>query len=133
VAVSRDGSTLLVSDENIGSDAAFRVADGSRLRVIGSRGDEPLQFRCPFQVWVASDGFVFVADCGNNRVQVLTPRLDFHGFVGVGQLCGPCGVCADDDGIMVSEANAHRISAFKRSDGALLPSSSLWITGQRRW
>jgi DNA-binding beta-propeller fold protein YncE len=53
-------------------------------------------------------------------VQVLTPRLDFHGFVGVGQLLGPCGVCADDDVIVVSEADAHRISVFKRSDGALL-------------
>jgi hypothetical protein len=41
---------------------------------------------------VASDDYVFVADCGNNRVQVLTPRLDFHSFVGVGQLVAPAGV-----------------------------------------
>jgi hypothetical protein len=53
-------------------------------------------------------------------VQVLTPRLDFHGFVGVGQLRGPSGVCADDDVIMVSEADAHRISVSRRGDGALL-------------
>jgi DNA-binding beta-propeller fold protein YncE len=122
VAVSRDGSTLLVSDYGGGSHAvhAFRVADGSRLRVIGSMGDGPLQFRYAGQVWVASDDFVFVADCGNNRVQVLTPRLDFHGFVGVGQLVRPVGVCADDDVIIVSDEGAHRISMFKRSDGALL-------------
>ncbi len=61
-----------------------------------------------------------MAECANNRVQVLTPRLDFHAFVGVGQLAGPCGVCADDDVIMVSEEGAHRISVFKRRDGALL-------------
>jgi DNA-binding beta-propeller fold protein YncE len=122
VAVSRDGSTLLVSDFEGGSDGihVFDVADGSRLRVIGSRGDGPLQFVEPRQVWVASDDFVFVADCGNDRVQVLTPRLDFHAFVGVGQLDGPSGVCADDDVIMVSERDAHRISAFSRGDGALL-------------
>jgi DNA-binding beta-propeller fold protein YncE len=122
VAVSRDGSTLLVSDFDGDSGAihAFRVADGSRLRVIGSRGDGPLQFVNPCQVWVASDDFVFVADYGNKRVQVLTPRLDFHGFVGVGQLRGPCGVCADDTFIMVSESDTNRISVFKRSDGALL-------------
>jgi DNA-binding beta-propeller fold protein YncE len=71
-------------------------------------------------VWVASDDRVFVAELGNNRVQVLTPRLDFHGFVGVGQLSRPAGVCADDDVIMVSERDAHRISVFSRSDGALL-------------
>ncbi len=121
VAVSRDGSTLLVSDYNGGSHAIheFRVSDGSRLRVIGGAGDGPLQFKSPHQVWVASDDFVFVADSGNNRAQVLTPRLDFHGFVGVGQLEHPEGVCADDDVIVVSE-DAHRISVFSRGDGALV-------------
>jgi tripartite motif-containing protein 2/3 len=111
-----------VSDYVGGSDAIheFRVADGSRLRVIGGAGDGPLQFKKPRQVWVASDDHVFVAEYGNKRVQVLTPRLDFHAFVGVGQLVGPAGVCADDDVIMVSEDDAHRISVFKRRDGALL-------------
>jgi DNA-binding beta-propeller fold protein YncE len=124
VAVSRDGCTLLVTDYEGGSHAihTFRVGDGSHLRVIGSRGDGPLQFNSPRQVWVASDDFVFVADCGNNRVQVLTPTLDFHGFVGVGQLSGPGGVCADDAVIVVAEHGdgAHRISVFGRRDGALL-------------
>jgi DNA-binding beta-propeller fold protein YncE len=63
---------------------------------------------------------VFVAEYGNHRVQVLTPRLDFRGFVGVGQLSGPSGVCADDDVIVVSEVDTHRISVFRRCDGALL-------------
>jgi DNA-binding beta-propeller fold protein YncE len=124
VAVSRDGSTLLLSDQSGGSHAVhtFRVADGSRLRVIGSWGTGPLQFLQPRQVWVASDDFVFVAELGNSRVQVLTPRLDFHCFVGVGQLYSPSGVCADDAVVMVSEAGYgdHRISVFNRADGALL-------------
>ncbi len=122
VAVSRDGSTLLVSDRDGGSHAihVFRVVDGSRLRVIGGAGDGPLQFKKPRQVWVASDDFVFVVEFGNDRVQVLTPRLDFHGFIGVGQLNSPAGVCADDDVIAVSEAGAHRISVFSRGDGARL-------------
>jgi DNA-binding beta-propeller fold protein YncE len=125
VAVSRDGSTLLVSDKGFigcGSHAIheFRVADGSRLRVIGGAGDGRLQFERPHQVWVASDGFVFVADFFNHHVQVLTPRLGFHRFVGVGQLDGPSGVCADDDVIVVSEADADRITVFNRRGGARL-------------
>ncbi len=121
MAVSRDGSTLLVSDYDGGSHAihAFRVADGSRLRVIGSAGDGPLQFRYPRQVWVASDDFVFVVELGNRRVQVLTPRLDFHGVVGVDQISDPAGVCADDTVIVVSEYGPDRISVFNRGDGAL--------------
>jgi DNA-binding beta-propeller fold protein YncE len=111
-----------VSDSDGGSHAihAFDVADGSRLRVIGGAGDGPLQFVYPCQVWVASDDFVFVADSGNKRVQVLTPRLDFHRFVGVDQLCGPAGVCADDAAIVVSENRRHRISVFSRCDGTVV-------------
>ncbi len=122
VAVSRDGSTLLVSDYDGGSHAVhvFRVADGSRLRVIGGAGDGPLQFKYPYQIWVASDEYVFVADYSNKRVQVLTPRLDFHAIVGAYQLEHPSGVCANDDVIVVCEAGAYRISVFKRCDGALL-------------
>jgi DNA-binding beta-propeller fold protein YncE len=123
VAVSLDGSTLLVADSGArGSHAihAFRVADGSRLRVIGREGDGPLQFIHPYQLWIAPDGHVFVADSANDRVQVLTPTLDFHCFVGVGHLVGPCGVRTDDDIIVVSEWEAHRISVFNRYDGALL-------------
>jgi DNA-binding beta-propeller fold protein YncE len=123
VAVSRDGSTLLVSNCAAfgGSHTIheFGVADGSRRRVIGGRGDGPLRFKNPYQVWIASDDFVFVVDSDNRRVQVLTPRLDFHGFVSAGQLRDPRGVCANDV-VVVSEANAHRISVFNRSDGALL-------------
>jgi DNA-binding beta-propeller fold protein YncE len=122
VAVSRDGCTLLASDYGGGSHAihVFSVADGSRLRVVGCRGDGPLQFDAPHQVWVASDDFVFVADLSNHRVHVLTPRLGFHGFVGAGQLRCPAGVCANADVVVVSESGTHRVSVFNRVDGALL-------------
>ena len=122
--MSHDGSTLLVSNCAAfgGSHTTheFGVADGSRRRVIGGRGDGPLRFKNPYQVWIASDDFVFVVDSDNRRVQVLTPRFDFHGFVSAGQLRDPRGVCANADVVVVSEANAHRISVFNRSDGALL-------------
>jgi DNA-binding beta-propeller fold protein YncE len=75
----------------------------------------------PQQLCIAPDGFVFVAEYGNNRVQVLTPTLDFYGFVGVGQLERPSVVCANADVVVVvSEMFAHRISVFSRGDGALL-------------
>jgi DNA-binding beta-propeller fold protein YncE len=71
-------------------------------------------------VRIASDDCVFVADCGNNRVQVLTPRLDFHGFIGAGELRSPTGVCANADVVVVSERDAHRVAVFNRVDGALV-------------
>jgi hypothetical protein len=99
MAVSRDGAALLVCDTNGGSKCiyTFRVDTCARLPIIGSgsRGAGPLQFAYPGQVWTASDGFVFVADHSNHRIQVLTPAFGFYGFVGAGQLCGPLGVCGD--------------------------------------
>jgi DNA-binding beta-propeller fold protein YncE len=141
MAVSRDGSTLLVADTSAvsGSHAihVISVADGSRLRVVGSKGDGPLQFDRPCQVWIDADGFVFVADCYNDRVQVLTPTLDFHGFVGVGSLQYPRGVCANTDVVVVSEDYpASRISVFSRGgDGSLLRrfGSVGCGDGQLRW
>jgi hypothetical protein len=122
VAVSADGSTLLVSDSDCGSHAIheFSLADGSRRRAVGCKGTGPLRFNSSCQLWIAPDGFVFVADFGYHRVQVLTPSLDLHGFVGVGDLLYPAGVCANADVVVVSEMFAHRISVFSRGDGALL-------------
>jgi hypothetical protein len=124
MAVSVDGSTLLASACSFGGPHAIHeisIADGSCRRVVGGSGSGPLQFKQPRQVSMADDGFVFVADSGNHRVQVLTPSLDFHGFVGVDQLHWPGGVCANADVVVASEmGDAHRISVFNRRDGTLL-------------
>jgi DNA-binding beta-propeller fold protein YncE len=133
MAVSRDGRTLLVSDSHGGSHSVslFNVADGTLVREVGGpgAGDGPLQFKHPCQVWVATDGFVFVSEYINNRVQVLTPTLDFHCFVGHGRLDGPSGVCANADVVVVSETRAHRISVFCRADGAALRTFGCWGSG----
>ncbi len=120
VAVSRDGCTLLAPHILRNTIREFRVADGLPGRVIGGSGIGPLRFFLPRQVYIAPDGFVFVADSGNNRVQVLTPSLDFHGFVGAVQLQLPTGVCANADVVVVSEMHAHRVSVFNRGDGTFL-------------
>jgi DNA-binding beta-propeller fold protein YncE len=116
-AVSVDGHTLVVSDGHAGgTDSLYvlAVADGSVLRVVGGRGSHPLQFNNPRQVWVACDGFVFIADCGNRRVQVLAPDLTFHSVIGADDLCSPSGVCANADVVVVTEVLAHRVSVYHR-------------------
>jgi DNA-binding beta-propeller fold protein YncE len=124
IAVSVDGSTVLVVESDISGDRytihELRTADGSQCRVVGGSGDGPLQFKRPLQVWVAPDGFVFIAEIGNHRVQVLTPSLDFHSFMGQRELSDPAGVCANAEVVIVSEYWAHRIAVFNRCDGALL-------------
>jgi hypothetical protein len=120
VAVSRDGSRLLVTDRDGGSDAVIDVhwSGGPRERVFSNSGEGPLDFNSPCQVWVARDDYVFVADMGNCRVQVLTPALDFYGVVGAGHLTCPIGVCANDEFIVVSEDES--LAVFSRRTGTLL-------------
>jgi hypothetical protein len=114
MAVSRDGSTLLVADATAHCVREYNAADGTRLRAVGSRGDGKLEFASPSQLWVSSDGFVFIAEAGNARVQVLTSRLRFHAFIGVGKLKHATGVCANNDVVVVSELAVDRISVFSR-------------------
>jgi sugar lactone lactonase YvrE len=105
VAVSRDGCTLLVSDSRYGGSHAIHelnVADDSWRRVVGCEGDGPLRFYGLRQLCIAPDGFVFVADAINNCVQVLTPRLAFHAYIGRYEVDSPWGVCANADVVVVS-------------------------------
>jgi tripartite motif-containing protein 2/3 len=124
VAVTVDGSTLLVSDYGGGSHSIreYSIADGLQLRVVGAgtHGSGDLEFFRPRQVWVASDGFVFVADFMNHRVQVLTPTLDFHTSLCEPRLAGPVGVCANADVIVVAEYAEDRVTVLRRCDGAPL-------------
>jgi DNA-binding beta-propeller fold protein YncE len=117
-AVSHDGASLLVSATSHSACAihVFRVADGSRVRGVGTSSDEeknPLQFNAPRQLCVDPDGFVFVADYGNDRIQALTPSLDFHGYIHCEDLSRPVGVCATRSLVVVSEG-AHRITVINR-------------------
>jgi DNA-binding beta-propeller fold protein YncE len=120
-AVSVDGCTLLLADHDGVSQVIheFKLLDGSRRRAVGCEGSAPLQFIHASGVGIAPDGCVFVADAGNDRVQVLTPDLAFCCFIGVGQLERPSGVCANDDVIVVTESPAHRVTVFNRRDGSL--------------
>jgi hypothetical protein len=77
--VSRDGCTLLLGNARFDGSHGIHeldVASGCTLRVVGDCGMEPLHWQFKFNdpsglcQWIASDGFVFVADSFSNRVQV---------------------------------------------------------------
>jgi hypothetical protein len=131
LAVAADGRSLLVSnvasadqiemnDYSVryehagepGHDAihVYSAADGSLAGTVGSLGCFPgeLQFSSPQQVWVAAVGSVFVAESDNRRVQVLTPGLTFHCFVGADHLAVVSGVCANADVVSPSSSQRDR-------------------------
>src|SRR6187431_2563216 len=69
-AAAFDGAGALWVCES-GRDRLIKIgADGER-RTIGARGSEAGRFLRPAGIATASDGRIFVADTGNDRVQVL--------------------------------------------------------------
>jgi hypothetical protein len=122
MAVTRDGTAVLLTTKRARKAAIYkyRVADGERVQIAGCYGSGPEQFRDPCQLCVGADDFVFVADRENHRVQVLTPTLYFSGFIGVGVLTHPAGVCVTHDAIVAGQAKRPQISVCCRASGSLL-------------
>lgn len=116
----RNGTALLASDTDASALRVYSVETGDLLQVVGSWGSRKLQFRQPKQVCASADDVVFVADSANHRIQVLTPRLSFHRFIGEKQLRWPVGVGVSDTVVAVAEFGISRVSVFTRRNGALL-------------
>jgi hypothetical protein len=124
MTVSANGASLLVSDwSGSHSVSVYRLVDGARRLVVGGAHDtgEPrVLFKFPSQVHIAPDGFVFIADFDNRRVQVLAPDLTLHGAIATAGVKNPAGVVADVAVVVVSDYWGHHICVFARRDGALV-------------
>lgn len=100
-------------------------------RVWGTQGSSPGQFSWPRGIAVSSDGFVYVADSQNHRVQKFTTDGQFvtawGTFGGCPEMtpppatfCEPWGVAVGPDGtVYVADTWAHRVQHFT-SDGHFL-------------
>lgn len=121
------------------SDGTFYIANTTSNRIDvrngpgpsfqwGGTGSGPGQFSVPSDVEIA-DGLVYVADSGNNRVQIF--QLDGtyvaqFGTAGTapGKLLRPSGVAVAPDGtIYVAELSNNRVSRFAFAPTAATPSS----------
>jgi len=102
-----DGHQLYVYDL-----AGHRFTD-----VWGGPGQGRLQFRYPFLLDVSEQGYVFVVEPINTRVQVLNPTGKFVDFIGewgtkAGQLFRPKGVALWKDRVFVTDSYLGRIQVF---------------------
>lgn len=83
-------------------------ADGQLLISWGEPGDGPGKFNIPHCVWEANDGRVYVADRGNNRIQVFTPNGEhletWPGFF------EPCKIFVDSENIMYVAEVSGRVT-----------------------
>ena len=113
-----NGGNILVADYGNHCIQQFS-STGKHLRTVGTEGSGPLQFYNPGGIAVhPHTGKVYVADCGNPRIQVLNSDLTYSSSFGGkgsnnGELCYPYDVATDRDGnVYVADEYNHRIQVF---------------------
>lgn len=121
--VSPTGIAVNAKNEIIVLDKGGRVQffspDGVFLSEFGRSGSGDGELNRPLGLCLDGDGFIYVADTGNNRVQKFTPegkliaKLGGSGSPG-SLLSGPAGVSVNEKGaLFVVEREIHRIQEFR--------------------
>ncbi len=125
LAVAPDGSLYLT--EVRGHRLIKLNAQGTPLWMVGVAGvsvdsTDNAHLNYPSDVALAPTGLVYVADSGNNRVQIFNPSGLYYGTLGVGNGTGdyqfsyPRGVFVASDGsIYVADSNNHRVQIYNSS------------------
>ena len=102
--------------------------EGTILRQVGCKGDDPRQLKCPTDVTFINDDEILVADELNHRVQQFNVH-SAQNFVnsfgrygnGDGNFQYPTAVCMDDERrIIVSDFNNHRVQVLTRGGAPML-------------
>ena len=93
--------------------------DGNRVASVGEKGSGRRQFKYPAGIAISPiTGQVYIADSGNNRIQVLNPDLTFSHSFGKkgsanGQFNNPCDISFESQGLVyVADWANHRIQNF---------------------
>jgi hypothetical protein len=120
MGLSQEGPVVVVVDGGNHRLVLWRLGDdGTVWKQLGSQGTEPGQFYLPQAVALTSTGALVVTD--RHRVQVLTVDgavvcvLDPTAVASVGRLGQDLygvTVCADTDGILVTDLHNHRVVAL---------------------
>ena len=127
IAIHPRSKKLYVADNNNHCIKILNSSDLTFFNSFGSYGSGAGQVNWPFDVAFDSTGYVYVADYGNNRIQVFTAEGTFVTMFGrygsgYGELNGPIGIYIDsEDVVYVSELGNNRVSLFTR-EGTFLKS-----------
>jgi len=93
--------------------------NGRFLTAFGTPGDQPGQMRYPYDINLAPDGSLLVAEYGNNRIQRFSPDGKSLGLWGrpgreLGQVLYPWGVVIDSQGrVVVLDSGNNRVQVWK--------------------
>lgn len=117
-AASFDHETPAGDDRLLVVVAVYKDTAGIASLVFGSNGTGEGEFTSPSCVAIDSDGYIYVTDTGNNRVQKFTSAGVFvlewgSAGAGNGELDSPQGIAVSSDGtIYVADTDNNRIQYF---------------------
>lgn len=125
IAVNEKTNELLVVDTLNSVIIRYNLKDYKLKGIIGKKGKDKEMFNSPTNISVSRDGYIFISDSLNFRVQVFTPEGEFFNSFGKigdspGYFSRPRGVAVDSDGnIYVVDALFDNIQIFDK-EGRLL-------------
>jgi sugar lactone lactonase YvrE len=117
LVVDRGLNRLYVVDNDNHKLHVYNVQTRTFVDVWGSQGQGRRQFRYPFLIDISEQGYLYVVEPINTRVQVLNPQGKFVNFVGnwgvkAGQLFRPKGVAVVGHRVYVTDSYLGRIQMF---------------------
>jgi sugar lactone lactonase YvrE len=124
VAIAPNGDVFVSEGHNANARARILVFDksGRFLRTFGSTGEGPGQLRVPHDLAFDSQGRLFVADRGNNRIQIFSQAGELLGIWY--QFSRPSGLFIDaNDQLFVADSESGSTS--------LAPTRTAWLRGIR--
>ncbi|NDB92760.1 MAG: hypothetical protein EB167_08735, partial [Nitrososphaeria archaeon] len=107
---------------SFGNATAYANNNAIFVNTIGTQGTGNGQFRTPIGVVINSTGFVYVADTGNDRVQIFTSGGGAYSSqfgtqgTGNGQFDGPTGIAVNSTGyVYVADTGNDRVVILNKS------------------
>ena len=129
IAIHRDN--LYVTDTGVHTVFQFKIeADMRLVAKVGSEGSGMGQFNYLHGLTVSTNGDVFVADCDNNRIQILDDSLHFQRFITHQTMKLPVDVKLTPDEVYVLCWDSPCILVFFHA-GEKIRSLFTWGTGMQ--
>ena len=102
------------------------LLDGHTINEIGKPGSKSGELFQPTNIAIGADGYLYISDTGNFRIQKFNTEGNFAGSIGhvgtgLGQFARPKGVSVDHDGrLYVVDAAFENVQIFNQSGKLLL-------------
>ena len=105
-------NTVFVT-QGIGDCVNMYELEGKLIKSVGSKGNGKAQFSYPHGIDVSDRNHnIYVCDCYNNRVQILTEELKYHSMLGISLFTNPRDIKVTRDRVLVLDVSDPCVFIF---------------------